>query len=282
MEARSRAVPGGTISTIEAWAAGADAPLIHFAHATGMCAGLYRPLIEGLARYVNVVASDARGHGGTTLAADPATLTDWDVYADDLAALLAVLPDAPRLVLAGHSMGATVGLHLAARGADVAAVVLIEPAYVPFAIAPAWDRTAPSPMAAQAARRRAVWPSRIDLRAAYHGRGVFATWPDAALDAYLADGVRDRADGQVELACAPAWEAATFAAVSTEVEAALAAWTGPLTLLHATVGSTVVPEDADRIARRPATIVRAFPGRDHFLPLAEPRAMVDAVLAACL
>ncbi len=222
------------------------------------------------------------GTGRRRLPADPATLTGWDRYADDLAALLAVLPPASRLVLAGHSMGATVSAELAARRDDVAALVLIEPAFVPFAVAPSYDRaSSPNPMAAQAARRRAVWPSRAAIRTAYHGRGVFARWSDAALDAYLADGVRDRDDGQVELSCAPAWEAATFAAVSTGVEAALAAWRGPLTLLHGTAGSTVTPADAAAIARRPGTVVRGFPGRDHFLPLAEPQAMVDAILAAC-
>lgn len=281
MEVRSRPGAGGTVATIEAWDAGEPAPLVHFAHATGMAAGLYATLLERLRPHVNVVASDARGHGATTLPADPATLRGWGTYADDLDALLARLPPASRLVLAGHSMGATVSAELAARRADVVALVLIEPAFIPFAVAPAYDRDLwPNPMAAQAAKRRAVWPSRAAMRDAYAKRGVFATWSDAALDAYLGSCVRDRPDGGVELACAPAWEAATFTAVSTGLEAALAAWPGPLTLLHATERSTVTADDAADIARRPRTEVRAFPGRDHFLPLADPQAMADAVLVA--
>ncbi|MBV8972835.1 MAG: alpha/beta fold hydrolase [Sphingomonadaceae bacterium] len=281
MEQRRRTVAEGEIATVEDWTAGPRAPLVHFAHATGMAAGLYASLVERLVGRVNVVASDARGHGATMLPFDPAALSDWSTFADDLAALLAMLPPAPRLVLAGHSMGATVSAELAARRDDVAALVLIEPAFVPFAVAAAYDRAAwPNPMAAQAAKRRAVWPSRAAMREAWVGRGVFATWADADLARYLAYGVRDRADGQVELACAPAWEAATFAAVSTGLEDALAAWGGPLTLLHATERSTVTAEDAAAIAARPATTVRAFPGRDHFLPLAEPQGMADAILAA--
>lgn len=281
MNAEPYSIAAGQVATIAAFAAGPDAPLVHFAHATGMGAGLYRPLLDRLAPHVNVVASVARGHGATTLAADPATLTDWGPYADDLAALLSVLPPSPRLILAGHSMGATVSMELAARLGDrVAAVVMIEPAFIPFAVALAYDRAAwPNPMERQAARRRAVWPSRAAMRAAYHRRGVFATWADADLDAYLADGVRDRADGQVELACAPAWEAATFAAVSTGLAAALAGWRGPLTMLHGTERSTVTPPDAATIATRPGTTVRRFDGADHFLPLAEPAAMADAILA---
>ncbi len=285
MDTETYSTPAGPVATIASFAAGPDAALVHFAHATGMCAGLYLPLFNRLAPHVNVVASDARGHGATRLPADPATLTGWTTYVDDLAALIAVLParpsTGPRLILAGHSMGATVSMELAARLGDrVAGVVLIEPAFVPFAVAAAYDPGAfPNPMAAQAVRRRGVWPSRAAMREAYHGRGVFATWRDADLDAYLAGGVRDRDDGQVELACAPAWEAATFAAVSNRLEPALAAWTGPLTLLHGTDRSTVMAADAATIAARPDTVVRRFDGADHFVPLAEPQAMADAILA---
>ena len=280
MQADFHPIPGGGIATIASFAAGPGAPLVHVAHATGMCAGLYRPLLERLAPHVNVVASDARGHGRTTLPADPDALTDWGLYAADLSALLDAMPRPSRLILAGHSMGATVSMLVAAARADVAAVVFIEPAVVPFALAAQWDRAAlPNPMAAQAARRRSVWPSRAAMRAAYHGRGVFATWADSDLDAYLAHGARDRPDGQVELACAPAWEAATFAAVSTGLDAAIRGWGGGLALLHGTRNSTVVADDAATIAARPGTVVRRFEHADHFLPLAEPDAMAAAILA---
>ena len=106
-----------------------------------------------------------------------------------------------------------------------------------------------------------------------------ASWGEADLDAYLANGVRDRGDGQVELACQPAWEAATFAAVSNRLESTIAGWPRPLALLHATVGSTVMPDDAAAIAAHPGAVVRRFDGADHFLPLAEPQAMADAILA---
>jgi pimeloyl-ACP methyl ester carboxylesterase len=282
MNANRRPIPTGTIATIEAFAAGPDAPLVHFAHATGMCAALYRSLFDRLAPHVNVVASDARGHGATTLPADPATLTDWHGYADDLVALLATLPPTRRLILAGHSMGATVSLDVAGRLAGVAGVILIEPAFIPFAVAETWTRTTlANPMAAQAARRRAVWPSRAAIADAYRGRGVFASWHDDDLAAYLDGGVRDRADGQVELACTPAWEAATFTGVSSHMAAAVAAWTAPLTLLHATERSTVMAADAATIAQRPNAVVQYFTGRDHFLPLAEPDAMAAAILAHC-
>lgn len=264
-----------------------DAPILHFAHATGMCASLYTPLLDLVAPGFAVIASDARGHGRTALPADPATLTSWGRYRDDLAALVSTLPAERRLVLAGHSMGATVSMELAARIPDrVAAVVMIEPAFVPFArcadyaTARAGGTTSPNPMAEQAERRRDRWPSRDAVRAAYRGRGVFATWSDAALDAYLDGGLRDLDDGTVGLACAPAWEAATFRAVSTTLEAAVCGWRGGLTLLYGTERSTVADSDAAAIeAAVPGATRRRFYGADHFLPLHAPEAMAAAILA---
>lgn len=246
-----------------------------------MCAALYRPLFDLLAPHVNIVASDARGHGATRLEANPAAMTRWATYVDDLGALLEVLPRSGVLILAGHSMGATVSMERAAAMPGVRAVVMVEPAFVPFAAAADWDagRSTTNPMADQALRRRAVWPSRAAIRAAYAGRGVFANWPDAALDAYLDGGLRGRDDGQVELACAPAWEAATFAAVSSGLQAAVTGWSGGLALLHGTERSTVTPADAATIAALPGAVVRRFDGVDHFLPVHEPAALAAAVLA---
>ncbi len=282
MDSRFRETSAGTVATIESFAAGPAAPLVHFAHATGMCAALYRPLFELLAPHVNIVASDSRGHGATRLPADPTAMTSWATYADDLGALLAVVPVPPVLILAGHSMGATVSMELAATmPGTVRAVVLAEPAFVPFASAANWNTKRPgaNPMADQAIRRRAVWPSREGIRAAYDGRGVFATWPDGALDDYLDGGLRDRDDGQVELACAPAWEAATFAAVSPRLEAAVTGWRGGLAMLHGTERSTVHAADAAAIAALPGAKITRFDGVDHFLPLHRPVELADAILA---
>lgn len=282
MDRNFRETSVGTVASIESFAAGPAAPLVHFAHATGMCAALYRPLLDLLAPHVNVVASDSRGHGATRLAADPAAMTSWATYSDDLGALLAVLPVPPVLILAGHSMGATVSMELAVTmPARVRAVVMAEPAFVPFAAAADWDTTRPgaNPMAEQAIRRRAVWPSRDAVRAAYAGRGVFASWPAGALDDYLDGGLRDCDDGQVELACAPAWEAATFAAVSPRLEAAVTGWRGGLSLLHGTERSTVHAGDAAAIAARPGATVTRFDGVDHFLPLHRPAELAAAILA---
>lgn len=261
------------------WLGDAARPWLHFAHATGMCAEVYARLLEPLAGAFNIVASDARGHGRSTLPADPAALASWRAYQDDLAALLATY-DAPAWLLAGHSMGASVSIELAARAPGLAtAVVLVEPAFVPFdGVAPWRAGGVANPMADQAARRRDRFASVAEARAQWHGRGVFRGWDDADLDAYLADGLR--ADGDaVVLACTPAWEAATFAAVTVHVEAAVRAWQGPLALLHGTRFSTVSQADADTIAALGGNVTR-IDGASHFLPLEHPDTVRVAIRAA--
>ena len=69
---------------------------------------------------------------------------------------------------------------------------------------------APSPMAAAALRRKVVWPSREAVIHSYGGRPPLDRLAPEALAAYVAWGTLDRHDGQVELACPPAVEAAIF------------------------------------------------------------------------
>ena len=67
------------------------------------------------------------------------------------------------------------------------------------------------PIAAQARKRNAVWPSRDSARAAWQDKPMFKAWQPRAFDLYLAEGFRDRPDGQVELKCRPDVEATIFA-----------------------------------------------------------------------
>src|SRR5262245_51640214 len=61
---------------------------VHFAHANGFNALTYRALLEPLTREMRVYASDLRGHGQTTLAANPKGMTSWLIYRDDILRVL--------------------------------------------------------------------------------------------------------------------------------------------------------------------------------------------------
>ena len=66
-------------------------------------------------------------------------------------------------------------------------------------------------VAADIARKRThVFASRDALRERWREKGTFADWDPRALELYLAHGFRDRPDGQIELKCPGAVEAAVY------------------------------------------------------------------------
>ena len=102
---------------------------VHFAHATGFNAETYRGLLDDLHASLDVYLMDARGHGRSTAVADPKRLRSWRPYREDLEAFVETLRQP--LVLAGHSMGATVSLELAAARPNlVKGLVLIDPVII--------------------------------------------------------------------------------------------------------------------------------------------------------
>ncbi|MFQ3665647.1 MAG: alpha/beta hydrolase [Sphingomonadaceae bacterium] len=273
------------------WDGPPDAPCLVFLHATGMCAAVYAPLLAPLAAELRILAVDARGHGATSLPADPAVIpVDWKPYREDLAGLVAALGPGP-VLLAGHSFGATVVAETAAAHPGLAqALLLLDPAFIPFAHAAAFaaERASggspPNLMAEGAARRRARFESRAAARQSWQARGVFRGWPEEALDAYVAHGLVDDdlsdEGGGVTLACAPAWEATSFRGVSTTLEASLAQLSTPFVLLAGDEGSTVQPDDFEAMARhRACRHAERFTGTGHFFPVTHPE-LVRPHLAA--
>jgi pimeloyl-ACP methyl ester carboxylesterase len=264
------------------WDTAAGAPWLHFAHATGMHAGLYARLLASLADRFRIIASDARGHGRSPGGA-VGDKVEWEVFAGDLLAIADAVDAATPWVFAGHSMGgATSLLAAAARPDRVAGLVLLDPPFIPFAnarAAAASGATVPNPMADQAGKRRADFPDVATARAAWAGRGVFRSWSDADLDAYLADGLVPGPSG-VTLACTPAWEAATFRGVSHRIEAALAALDCPFALIAGETGSTVPADEFGIFAAHPRCLsAERIAGTSHFVPLERGDAVRAAIVA---
>ncbi len=259
---------------------------LHFAHANGFNAQTYQRLLQPLAGRFRILASDARGHGLSRLPAPPGFAAGWTVYRDDLIALLERLGGGPAL-LAGHSMGAIASLMVAAARPElVRALVLVEPVFVP-PLAPLLRRLrnfrgALGPdLAARAARRRDVFDSTDEMEQSYHGRGVFSRWPDAILHDYVAGGAVLRADGRVQLACAPRIESENFASTPTGIYRLARRLTCPVTLIHGLgPGSTCRPAEAQAfVQRKPDTHVVALKHIGHFLPMQRPQIVREEIKA---
>lgn len=285
---RELLLPKGTISYLE-W--GADDPHktpLHFAHANGFNGQTYSRILSGLSDRFHIRAWDARGHGATTLPADPSRHRNWYVYRDDLIAMIEPFVKATgrKIILAGHSMGGAASVMAAAARPDlVRGLVLADPVMTPasfrliMALYRMTGRTGgPMALAEGAEKRRAVFPDRETAVERYLGRGAFATWPREFIEDYIAGGTRVRDDGQVELSCAPAWEAANFRAHGHSIGKAVRNLHVPFALLYAERGSTCRAPFPMLLRRRdPKAHVMQVKGSTHFLPMEFPDVVAQEI-----
>lgn len=259
-----------------------DRPVdIVFSHANGFNARTYRTILGELAPRFRILALDLRGHGRSELPTPIEGRTSWDGLAEDLVALLEAL-DIRRAVLTGHSMGGTSSLLAAGRAPErIRSLVLFDPVLLPPGASDTYRQgeAQASPLEVGARRRRAVFPSRQEALAAYTGRGAFKTWTAAQLADYVADGFRDRPDGEVELACSPAWEASNFGSHAHDPWPVLRSPPRPVRILRAEQGSTSASLTPHLEALAAAGVrVESVPGTTHFLPMERPQ-LVRAALA---
>ncbi len=249
---------------------------IVFSHANGFNSRTYRGLLAPLADKLRILAVDMRGHGLSTLPAEPQALADWYDYRDDLLALIEAGTTAP-VTLSGHSMGGAASLLAAAAVPErVKALVLFDPVFVdPGQIA---SNERPNTLAEGAARRRARFPSRDAVIAAYTGRGAFRSWQPEQLADYVEGGFIATDDGEVTLACAPAWEAANFRTHGYDALAAFQTTTCPIHIFRAEHGSTArLDSYADELKAMGRVTVETVPGTTHFLPMERPDVVQTAL-----
>ncbi|MEO1038219.1 MAG: alpha/beta hydrolase [Pseudomonadota bacterium] len=253
----------------------AGAPRLLFAHANGFNAYTYRQMFDALSamRDVEIIAIDLRGHGRTTLPADPATMTGWQVYADDLTKVIDQLGDPP-LTLAGHSLGGASLILAAARLDAPLNVLAIDPVLLP-AVVYAIARSPLHPimrerlsLVRQARSRRDRWSSREAVLSAYSAKSMFSVWADKVLEDYLQDGLIESESG-VRLACSPDWEAANFGEQTHHMWRAVETVGSRLHVLKAGRGSTVMRPGK---LRRSGALLDIWPQDGHLLAMEKPEA----------
>jgi pimeloyl-ACP methyl ester carboxylesterase len=221
---------------------GGDGPPLLLQHPNGFCAGIFDPLARALCGEFHPIAVDVRGHGASEAPADLASCTFVHAARDVLAVLDSL--GHTEVVALGQSMGgAAVVLLDSLRPGTVRKALLCEA--IAFEMLPSGP-LGPNPMAAAARKRRAVWPDRATVLESYAARPPLNVMEPAALAAYVEHGFSDRADGAVELACAPEVEARFFEA-ARDADGAKFAFTHlpamqvPVTVVSST--RTNLPED---------------------------------------
>jgi pimeloyl-ACP methyl ester carboxylesterase len=138
------------------------------------------------------------------------------------------------------------------------------------------------PIARGASRRRAAFASKDAAAAALTGKGVFKSFRPEQIADYVGDGFNEAGEG-VKLACTPAYEARTFAAMRHDPWAALPKVPPPLVILRAEIRSTLPAGSAARIAEmRPDARIATVDGASHMLPMERPDRARAAIETAAL
>ncbi len=263
---------------------GGSGPPSHFSHATGLCAGAYTPLAERLRLHLKMIGLDDRGHGKTTVPANPANLKDWDVFVDDLASFFEHLNEP--VIAMGHSRGATVSLLLAIKRPElVRALVLIDPTILPFSwmwwwyLAKKTGLARRAPIVATAARRRYIWPDRRAMLDAYRSKAVFRSWQKGFLEAYIENGTEETEDGKIKLCCAPAWESRCFAVCPHDAWRYIPGLKLPTLVLYGATSDTFPAPAANRFkAKVPLANMVSLAGTGHFVPMDRPADTAEIIV----
>ena len=243
--------------------------MIAFAHATGFCGAVWRPVIAGLSAGYTTMAWDFPSHGSAPKLTLPIDWWSFGEYARDQVAGI----EGP-VVGVGHSMGgaALVMAELLAPG-TFAGLILIEPMLFP----PPYQRF-DNPLSQTVLRRRRLFESRQAARDNFASKHPFASWDAAALDGYIECGLTRTEEGVV-LACVPKDESDIYRGATAHGAWERAGEVKTPSLILA--GANSDTHDEQRVRAIAGRLGQAgfeiIPGASHFLPMELPDVVAKRV-----
>jgi pimeloyl-ACP methyl ester carboxylesterase len=263
---------------------GGSGPLALLHHANGFCAAVWEPVALALARHFHVVAMDARGHGSSSKPAG-ADAYHWGCFGRDATLVgeaLCQQHGASRIALGlGHSFGGTALVTASAQRPELfERLVLVDMIVPPRPGSELFEqrRAQGNPFAEGARKRRSVWPSRQAAGEKWRGKELFTDWDPRVFELYLAEGLHDRPDGQVELACPPEIEAAIFEANgSLDVLEIASKVRVPALILWARAGNFPYSHFEELATLIPGAELRVADA-GHLVPMENPELVVREVL----
>jgi len=266
---------------------GGSGPLAHFSHATGLCASIYSPIADCLIEDLHLVGMDDRGHGKTEAPADSGQLHGWNIFARDLECFLDSWKTP--VIAMGHSRGAVSSLLLAIKRPDIVkALVLVDPTILPLSqmwfvyLAKRTGFIRYIPIAARAAKRRAVWPDRQTIYDVYRKKSMFQKWDPDCLEAYIEDGTEENGNGQIRLSCTPSWESRCFSVYPHDLWRHIPRVRQPMLVIYGGQSDTFRGQAAKRLKKKvPHASFCRFENSSHFVPMEKPVETADTILDFC-
>ena len=241
---------------------------VAFAHATGFCGGVWRPVVASLPNRFESLVWDFPCHGSAPKLEHPIDWWDMGTFA------LAQVAGRPPLIGVGHSMGGAALLmaELKAPG-TFAALLLIEPIVSP----PPFQRH-DGPLATLALKRKSRFESRTAAISNFADKLPFSAWNRMAFDGYIECGLIETPEG-IELTCRPLDEAEIYrAATAHGVWDLLGQVAPPVRILAGASSDTHTVDFVRRLASQiPNCEYEIVPGTGHFLPMEMPEVVVEQV-----
>jgi pimeloyl-ACP methyl ester carboxylesterase len=252
-------------------------PTLHLAHANGFPPGVYTEYITHLAEHYSVVSLPARPLWEPP--PPPENMASWHDMAEDLLTGLEYHRLTP-VIGVGHSMGGVATILSSIRRPEwFRAIVLIDPVIMSrralwmIRLLRFFRPNIQYPLTRQALRRRRQWASREAAFERFHGRSIFARWPDTALWNYI-DSVTRPADDETEgivLRYPPEWEARIYQTIPLEIWRYVPKISVPALVIRGEETDTFSHASAQLWQKlRPDIPVITISAAGHLLPIERP------------
>lgn len=276
--------PGADGITLRGWRTRPTGrPVLHFTHGNGLCALAYTPFLQHLQHNYDLFLYDIQGHGDSD---EGTQFLGWEHNADLLqgawqahAALYASVPS----IAVGHSLGGVMTLLRAARNPGTfSRLCLLDPILISpkvILLSRLGDKLGyrvKLPLAEQARRRRNVWTSHAQAEAFFKRRGMFASWDEGALRAYVQHGLQAFGD-QFKLKCPPWLEAEIFNSLPHSLWSAAKRLNTPCTILYGQNTSADLRAQYQLAHRKNTHITLAPIAGSHFFVQEHPKETATAV-----
>jgi pimeloyl-ACP methyl ester carboxylesterase len=258
-------------------------PVLHFVHGNGFNGMVYKPFWRHLLPYMDVVLTNAQGHGGSDAGAH---FSGWNHNADMLFEVLQQKRhqwQAP-VIGAGHSFGGVLTTFAAVRDPSLfSGLTLLDPGFMPrtYAMAARLIYRAGGmhyvPIVRQTETRRNFWPSRESARENFYQRGVFADWCDEALDAYVSYGLIEQDTG-VSLLTPPWLEKEIYAKVPAGLWQAISRVQTPALLLQGEKTYRFIKKGLRNACKINSFFTMDVLPGDHCFMQQHPRVTADRIL----
>jgi len=187
----------------------------------------------------------------------------------------------------GHSLGAVTTYIAGAEYPDLfSGIVLIDPVILPrnliwfMRVLKMMGLSRRIPLARGARRRKRTFKNRIEAFKRFaSGRGLFKTWSEEFIDAYLDCGLLEKDEKSTILRCDPEMEAQIFESVPLNVWTYAAHIRCPVLAIRGEQSDVFKPQPAMMLAKVIDDYrLETISGSGHFVPMEQPEACAEAIL----